>query len=94
MKALKVIALFSPLCILLLYFELLNMDSYYKDLVLVPEIVVEHSNDSANMKLAKLNEIHHKGNQILHGKYLVEMLIGLFLIYLFLFLLFQFIKKR
>ena len=94
MKVLKVIALISPLCIVLLYFELLNIDSYYKDRVGVPEIMIEHSNDSESVKQAKLNDIHKEGLQILHGKHLLEVFIVLLLIYIFLFLLFHFFKKE
>lgn len=74
MKFLKILLIISPLLLIILYFELLNIDSYYKDTVSVGEIIIKESKAPPKVKAVHLNEIHQQGLEIMRTKLVVEIL--------------------
>ncbi len=74
MKVLKFLLIISPVLLIILYFELLNIDSYYKDTVSVGEIIIKESKASPKVKAIRLNEIYQQGLEIMRTKLVVEIL--------------------
>lgn len=83
MKTLKILTLASPLILILLYFELLNMNAYYKERISVGEILIKESSATSNVKAIELDKIHQEGLGIIRGKYIVELIMLLIVIFLF-----------
>lgn len=74
-KLYRALFIILPLLIAFGAFEILNIDTYYKEMIEIPKILIQESKQPAKVKATKLNELTVEGCRVVNEKYLVEVAI-------------------